>query len=136
MAEAGTKLEILDTPGILWPKFEDKSTGIKIALLGCIKGELLDLERLSLYLIKFLAQYYPKNMESRYKVKLTQTPIEVLRQVARNRGFLLTKGEEDLERTARTLINEFRRGMLGGISLERPGEQEGFWQNISNQDNV
>jgi ribosome biogenesis GTPase A len=132
----GTRLEILDTPGILWPKFEDKSTGIKIALLGCIKGELLDLERLSLYLIKFLAQYYPKNMESRYKVKLTQTPIEVLRQVARNRGFLLTKGEEDLERTARTLINEFRRGMLGGISLEKPGEQEGFWQNISNQDNV
>ncbi len=133
---AGTKLEILDTPGILWPKFEDKSTGIKIALLGCIKDELLDLERLSLYLIKFLAQFYPKNMESRYKVKLNQTQIEVLRQIARNRGFLVIKGEEDLERAAITLLNEFRRGMLGGISLEKPGEQEGFWQNISNQDNV
>jgi ribosome biogenesis GTPase A len=132
----GRKLEILDTPGILWPKFEDKSTGVKIALLGCIKDELLDLERLSLYLITFLAQYYPQNMEVRYKVNINQSPIEILHQVAKNRGFIRAKGKEDLERAAVTLLKEYRRGVLGGISLERPGKQEGLWQDILNQDSV
>lgn len=134
--KAGSKLEVLDTPGILWPKFEDKSVGIKIALLGCIKEELLDLNKLSLYLLEFLSETYPEKLQSRYKISLDRPTFDLLRQIAKNRGFLLSKGEEDLDRAATTLIKEFRKGMLGAISLEKPGEKEGFWQNISNQDSV
>jgi ribosome biogenesis GTPase A len=121
------KLELLDTPGILWPKIESKSTGIKLALLGCIKDELLNIEELSMLLIGFLSNRHPDGLISRYKVDPSKNPREILEQIAKNRGFLLSGGFPDIYRSARVVISEFRRGRLGKISLEIPGQQE-FWQ--------
>lgn len=134
--KVSNKLELLDTPGILWPKFEDKSIGIKLALLGCIKPELLNMEKLSLILIRFLSKAYPDALISRYKTDIASQPMDTLEQIARNRGFLISGGTLDIERSANTLLSEFRQGKLGGISLEKPDDKAGFWQNISNQDNI
>ena len=128
--KADKRLELLDTPGILWPKFECKAAGIKLALLGCIKQELVNIEQLSLFLIRFLSKTYPKSLESRYKVDLEQDPIVILESVAKNRGFLASGGVLNLERSAETIINEFRQGRLGGISLEKPKDKGGFWAEI------
>lgn len=129
-------LELLDTPGILWPKFEDKATGIKLALLGCIKQEILNFEQLSAILLEYLLKHYPQNLESRYKIGSDLASTEILEQIAQNRGFLVSGGVLDLERSAKTLITEFRQGILGKISLEKPEEKGGLWTEISNQDNV
>lgn len=130
------RLELLDTPGVLWPKFEDKAVGIKLALLGCIKEELLDLHRLAFILIEFLSIYYPDNLKSRYDVDINIPPEKILEKIAQSRGFLLSGGTYDIERSVKTLISEFRQGKLGAISLERPEEKEGFWASLSNQDIV
>jgi ribosome biogenesis GTPase A len=123
-------LELLDTPGILWPKFEDKATGIKLAILGSIKEELLNIEQLSIILLQFLSSNYPENLINRYKVNLEMTPYEMLERISQNRQFLISGGELDLERSAKTVISEFRRGLLGAVSLEKPEEKEGFWYQI------
>ncbi len=133
--KVGDNLELLDTPGILWPKFEDKTIGIKLAILGSIKQELLDFEKLSLILIKYLLANYPQALKDRYGVD-SSTPAEILEKIARNRGFLVEGGVFDINRSAKTLINEFRQGKLGRISLEKPEEKEGFWLEIANQDIV
>lgn len=129
-------LELLDTPGILWPKFEDKSVGLKLAVLGSIKEELLDLQQLATILINFLAAYYPDKLKARYDVDSQTPPLGVLEKIAQNRGFLLAGGTPDVERSAKTLVSEFRQGKLGAISLEWPDEKEGFWSDISNHDIV
>jgi len=129
-------LELLDTPGILWPKFVDRAVGIKLAILGSIKEELLDLQQLSIILIKFLTEYYPERLMSRYDVEVNIPPVEILGKIAQKRGFLLEGGTFDLERSAKALVSEFRKGKLGAISLEKPEEKEGFWSDISNQDIV
>jgi ribosome biogenesis GTPase A len=129
-------LEFLDTPGILWPKFEERATGIKLAILGSIKQELLNFEQLSLALIKYLSSNYPRSIQVRYKVPPNIPPMEILERIAQNRGFLMVGGAFDIDRSAKTLINEFRQGKLGGISLESPKEKEGLWAEISNQDIV
>ena len=123
-------LELLDTPGILWPKFEEKSTAIKLALIGSIKDELVNIEELSQILIKYLVINYPEYLIARYNIELNgykgNSPIQVLEQIAKNRGFLLSKSEFDVKRSSRTIMSEFRQGKLGRISLERPDEQD-FW---------
>ena len=124
------RLELLDTPGILWPKFEDRATGIKLAILGSIKQELLNLEQLALILLKYLSVNYPQSLKSRYKVDLDIPPVEILEKIAQNRGFLVGGGALDTDRSAKTLINEFRQGILGGISLEKPEEKGGFLAEI------
>jgi len=125
------KLELLDTPGILWPKFEKKSIGIKLALLGSIKDELLDFEKLALLFIRFLKEKYPLCLSSRYKVNFDDnTPVAILEELSKNRGFLLSGGVPDIQRGAITLINEFRLGKLGKISLESPEDDEGIWQEM------
>lgn len=134
--KVSARLELLDTPGILWPKFEDKAVGIKLAILGSIKQELLDLQQLSIILIKYLSIYYPQRLKSRYNVDAQITPVKILEKIAQSRGFLLGGGTFDIERSVKTLISEFRQGKLGAISLERPEEKEGFWTEISNQDIV
>lgn len=126
-------LELLDTPGILWPKFEDRAIGIKLALVGSIKEELIDIERLSYILLDFLSEEYPDKLKERYGIKDAVEPQEMLNFIARKRGFLMAKGELDLKRSAKTILLEYRQGRLGRISLERPDEQGGFWQKISNQ---
>jgi len=129
-------LELLDTPGILWPKFEDKAVGIKLAMLGSIKEDLLDLQQLSFILIKFLSIYYPERLKSRYNLNTNIPPLQALEKIAASRGFFLEGGILDIERSAKTIITEFRQGKIGAISLERPEEKEGFWIDISNQDIV
>lgn len=115
-------LDLLDTPGILWPKFEDEITGIHLAFTGAVKDDVMDVETLAFRLIKLLAQRYPNSLEERYH--FTPNPQhegwELLEQAAKKRGFLISGGEYDLERMARVLLDEYRGGKLGRFTLEIP----------------
>ena len=117
-------LELLDTPGILWPKFEDPSVGVRLALVGSIRDEILNLEELSLELISYLVKQYPGLLEKRYGIEEEGTPVSLLEGIARNRKCLM-KGEElDYARAASILLEEFRGGKLGKITLELPQDYE------------
>lgn len=115
------KIELLDMPGILWPKFEDKSVSIKLAWIGSIKDEILNKEELALKLIEFLAYEYPELLMKRYKLdEILQNDMDIYLEIARKRGFILKGGEMDYHRTAEMLLDEFRKGKIGRISLEKP----------------
>jgi ribosome biogenesis GTPase A len=117
-------VELLDTPGILWPKFEDQTVGLRLALIGAIKDEILNTDELSLELIKMLLEKYPGVLAARYSVDEAQAPAAVLEQIARNRKCIL-KGEElDYSKAAALLIDEFRSGRLGRLTLELPEQQD------------
>lgn len=118
-------LELLDTPGILWPKFEDQSVGIRLALIGSINDEILNKDELALELIRFLMKQYPGILKEKYQTENLQTDaVEVLNQVARVRACLQKGGELDLAKAARLLIDDFRNGKLGRITLELPERTE------------
>lgn len=119
-------LELLDTPGILWPKFEDETTGIHLAFTGAVKDEIMDLETLACHLIEILAKRYPQALLERYKVEADpeQPGWELLEQCGRKRGFLISGGEVDTERMARILLDEYRSGKLGRITFESPQDTE------------
>ena len=117
-------LELLDTPGILWPKFEDQSIGLHLAYTGAVKDEVMDLEELASSLMALLAQRYPGAVQARYKIEI---PVgaqgwELLEAAGRRRGFLISGGEVDLERMSRVLLEEYRSCKLGRFTLERPEE--------------
>ena len=113
------EVELLDTPGILWPKFEDPLVGEKLAMIGSVNDQILNLEELSLHLIACLRNDYPGALEKRYAISEIGTDTELLGAVARVRG-CLKKGEElDYERASRLLFDDFRSGRLGRISLEK-----------------
>lgn len=113
-------LELMDTPGMLWPKIDDEHTGMMLAYTGTINDEILDLEELACELIKKLAQVAPGALEARYKLEAVDCdqPYETLQAMAKSRGFLLSRGEYNTERMARVLLDEFRSGKLGRITLE------------------
>ena len=118
-------VELLDTPGILWPKFEDQTVGLKLALIGAIKDEILNIDELSLELIKVLTSYYPGALQARYgteeqAIDETAAPAEILRGIAENRRCVAKGDEIDYSKAATLLIDEFRSGKLGRITLERP----------------
>ncbi len=114
-------VELLDTPGILWPKFEDPEVGKKLAYTGAIKDELLDTETLALYLIEHLLVGYKANLVNRYNlVGEMNEPLNVLNEIAKNRGFIVKGGEPDYLRTANIILDEFRASTIGKITLERP----------------
>lgn len=115
-------LELMDTPGILWPKFEDQSVGLNLAYTGAVKDEIMDLETLAANLCADLMRLYPDALRIRYKIAPEDgaTGFELLEQCARKRGFLISGGELDLERMARIILDEFRAGKLGRITLEIP----------------
>ena len=119
-------LELLDTPGILWPKFEDETTGIHLAFTGAVKDEIMDLETLACHLIEILAKRYPQALLERFKVEVDpeQPGWELLEQCGRKRGFLISGGEVDTERMARILLDEYRSGKLGRITFESPQDTE------------
>ena len=119
-------LELLDTPGILWPKFEDDTTGIHLACTGAVKDEIMDLETLACHLIEILAKRYPQALLERFKVEVDpeQPGWELLEQCGRKRGFLISGGEVDTERMARILLDEYRSGKLGRITFESPQDAE------------
>lgn len=113
-------VELLDTPGILWPKFEDQMVGLRLALIGAIKDEILNTDELSIELIKILTQYYPGVLFERYSIDETAEPVRILEGIAENRK-CITKGNElDYSKAAILLIDEFRSGKLGKITLEFP----------------
>jgi ribosome biogenesis GTPase A len=115
-------VSLLDTPGVLWPKFEDQQVGIKLALTGAVKDELLDFPELSLVLIEMLKKEYPTAVKKLYDFNNDETNFEILNGIGKNRGFLLKGGVIDFERAAKFLVDEFRKGSLGPISLEKPNE--------------
>ena len=115
-------MQLLDTPGILWPKFEDKKVGLNLAFCGSIKDEIMDLETLALELIRLLLSDYSGLLETRYKIEeISQDGLEAMDQIARKRGFLFSGNRIDYERTARTILDEFRSGKIGQITLEKAG---------------
>ena len=118
-------LELLDTPGILWPKFEDQRVGLYLALIGAIKDEILNIDELSLELIKILLSDYPTVLKERYGVEEDAEPPVILGQIAENRKCISKGGELDYSKAAALLIDEFRSGKLGQITLERPKIQDG-----------
>jgi ribosome biogenesis GTPase A len=117
----GKWIRLLDTPGILWPKFEDPEIGIRLALIRSIKEELLDPVTLSLKFSDFLKINYPDALLNRYKLKsIPNDPEEIIMAVGQSRGCLLPEGKIDIERAANIIIDDFRHGYLGKISLEKP----------------
>ncbi len=111
-------VELLDTPGILWPKFEDQEVGMRLAYVGSIKDDILNMEELSLNLIDFLRQYYPGVLERRYQISEEGKPVEVLEAIARARGCLKKGEEHDYPKASGILIDDFPRGKIGRITLE------------------
>ena len=117
-------LELLDTPGILWPKFDDETTGLHLAFTGAVRDEVMDSEELAASLLELLRDRYPESLEERYKVTVSpnQPGWELLEQCARKRGMLISGGEADTGRMARVLLDEFRAGKLGRFTLETPDD--------------
>ena len=113
-------LELLDTPGILWPKFEDETTGLHLAFTGAVKDEVTDVEGLACALLELLRDRYPKALEDRYKLTELEgiQGWELLERCARKRGMLVSGGEADTERMAKVLLDEFRGCKLGRFTLE------------------
>ena len=114
--------ELLDTPGILWHKFDDEEIAKNLAFVGSIKDEILDVEELAFYLLGFLKENYPESIKERYKVTFDEytDTYELMEDIGRKRGFVIRGGEIDIFRTANTILDEFRSLKLGRISLERP----------------
>ena len=118
----GNGIELLDTPGVLWPKFDDPEVGDKLAFIGSVKDTVTDMEALSCRLLEVLAATHPDMIEERYKI----TDIdglqgwEILEKIGKKRGFLIKGGEINYERAAAAVCDEFREGKLGRISLELP----------------
>lgn len=113
-------VELLDTPGILWPKFEDESVGEHLAFIGSINDEILQKTELACNLISFVKKEYPDTLKKRYDVGEEQSPSDILGGIARNRGCLLKGQELDYEKAAGLLLDDFRSGKLGAMSVERP----------------
>lgn len=111
-------VELLDTPGILWPKFEDQEVGKRLAFIGSVKDDILNMEELALELISYLCKNYPGALEKRYNIAEEGLPVEILGEIARVRG-CLKKGEElDYTKATGILFEEFRSGKIGRITLE------------------
>lgn len=130
-------LDLLDTPGILWPKFEDQTVGRNLAFTGAIKDEVMDAETLACYLMETLAERYPQALLERYKLELPPRAqdeetgglsygYDLLERAARKRGFLISGGEPDTGRMAKVLLDEFRAGRLGRFTLETPEGAEAY----------
>lgn len=120
-------LELLDTPGILWPKFEDQELGMKIAFIGSIKDDLLDMDEMAFRLMPYLVRMNGEQLKNRYGLteeELSQETVALIETIGGKRGHKIAGGEVDFSRTARMLIDEFRSGKLGRITLELPDTVE------------
>lgn len=120
----GKGFELLDTPGVLWPKFEDPIVGEHLAFTGAVKDDILDREGLACRLLELLMELYPNAINGRYKTDIKPEDgfqgYEILEKIGRKRGMLISGGEIDTERAANTVLDEYRGGLLGRITLERP----------------
>ena len=118
------QVELLDTPGILWPKFEDQTVGLRLALIGSIKDEVLQTEELAAELIRFLAANYPGVLENKYTITTAPDPYVMLGRSAESRHCLVRGNELDTEKAAMLLMDDFREGKLGRLTLEYPQTEE------------
>ena len=114
-------VELLDTPGILWPKFEDQQLGLNLALIGSIKDELYNIYELSLLLLDYLIKNYPDAVADFYEIENSDSNNELLERIAIKRGCIKSGAEYDLDKAAKCLVDDFRNGRIGKISLEIPG---------------
>ena len=115
-------VELLDTPGILWPKFEDQAVGLKLAFIGSIKDEILNTEELAAELITFMNKKYPGILEEKYTISTHEDPYVMLHSIAESRHCLVRGNELDTEKAAVLLMDDFRNGRLGRITVEYPDE--------------
>jgi len=114
-------LDLLDTPGVLWPKVEDKTTGFMLAITGAIKDEILEMEEVAFFLVSILKNRYPDYLINRYKLdKIWEEEIKIIEDIGRKRGCLISGGEVDFVKASTVLLEDFRKGNLGRISLEEP----------------
>jgi ribosome biogenesis GTPase A len=119
--KVGKELELLDTPGILWPKFEDPEVGLKLALTGAIKDAILNLHDVAIYALQFLKVQYPHRLKERFH--LEEFPDDIVAffdQIGKQRGYLLSKGEVDYDKVTEIIIREIRTEKMGPLSFERP----------------
>lgn len=114
-------IELLDTPGILWPKFEDKDVGLNLGFIGAIKDELLDIELLAIKLVEKLNLISTKFLENRYNISVEdKSSIDIILEVGRRRGCVIKGGEIDFEKASKIILDEYRKGIIGRITLEFP----------------
>ena len=121
----GNGIELLDTPGVLWPKFDDPGVGDRLSFIGSVKDEVVDAETMAMRLLSVLAKDYGNLLCERYKLSQSDLSIgeyELLELIGKKRGMLIRGGEIDTERAASTLLDEYRSGRLGKLSFERPNE--------------
>lgn len=117
------KLELLDTPGILWPKFEDEGVALNLAFTGAIKDDILDIETLALRFIEKLMTIDSSFITNRYKIELgDKNYLEIMEDIAKTRGCIIRGGEIDYTKVSHIILDEFRKGVIGNISLELPQE--------------
>lgn len=119
-----SSLLLLDTPGILWPKFEDPEVGMMLAYTGAVKENVIDTEELACHLMELFRRYYPHILTERYKIEIREDipGYELLEEAGRKRGYLLARGEINTERMAKVLLDEYRAGKLGRLTFELPEE--------------
>lgn len=111
-------IEILDTPGTLWPNLIDEGEAKKLAFIGSIKDDVVEIEQLSLFLLEALLKAYPKEFEERFSVQVeNKTPLEIMEEIAERRKYVVRGGEIDYERTAKAILDDFRKGRIGKITL-------------------
>lgn len=115
-------VDLLDSPGLLWPRLDDQECAKYLAFTGAINDEILDRDELALELIKTLREKYPEKLKERYKISLGQEALEDYEQICKKRGFLLKNREYDYSRCARVLLDEFRAGTMGRMTLEVPDD--------------
>ncbi len=117
------QVELLDTPGILWPRFEDPRAGVRLAMIGSVKDEVLNTEELALELLQFLHTEYPGVLAQRYGIHETEDAFAALLEIAESRGCLLKGGQPDLQKAVGIVLEEFRSGRLGRFTLEIPEKE-------------
>ncbi|WP_227395552.1 ribosome biogenesis GTPase YlqF [Jeotgalibacillus aurantiacus] len=117
--KAGKEMELLDTPGILWPKFEDQQVGYKLALTGAIKDTILNLQDIALYALRFLETYYPERLKERYQMDVIhEDAAELFNHIGKKRGCLMAGGEVDYDKTADLIVRDIRNTQFGPITFD------------------
>ncbi|KZZ82867.1 ribosome biogenesis GTPase YlqF [Bacillus sp. SJS] len=122
--KVGKEIELLDTPGILWPKFEDQLVGYKLAVTGAIKDTILNLQDITVYALNFLRENYPERLKERYGFEeIPEEIVAVFDEIANRRGCMMSGGIVDYDKTSELVLREIRSEKLGPLSFERPGEE-------------